>query len=60
MICDSDGKAAPMTPKTTLMRQEIEEIPVAVERLLSNGGDALSQGESKWKEGSQSATGDSA
>ncbi len=42
MICDSDGKAAPMTPKTTLMRQEIEEIPVAVERLLSNGGDALS------------------
>ncbi|MDC0657782.1 SIS domain-containing protein [Leisingera sp. SS27] len=30
-----------MTPNTTLMRQEIEEIPVAVDRLLSNGGEAL-------------------
>ena len=30
-----------MTPNTTLMRQEIEEIPVAVERLLTKGTDAL-------------------
>ena len=30
-----------MTPNPTLMRQEIEEIPVAVERLLTKGTDAL-------------------
>lgn len=30
-----------MTPNTTLMRQEIEEIPAAVERLLTNGTDAM-------------------
>ncbi|OED50753.1 aminotransferase [Rhodobacteraceae bacterium (ex Bugula neritina AB1)] len=31
-----------MPPNTTQMRQEIEEIPAAVDRLLSNGGSALS------------------
>lgn len=30
-----------MTSNKTLMRQEIEEIPVAVERLLTGGGDAV-------------------